>query len=267
MPVVKIFIFLDLGKKSSFSFRHYLVNMFENRTYRSQHNKKGLISFNITVKESNLNIQAEKDLTDIALNAVLECRNKIESYIRYCPEFATSLIPIQTDIPGSAIIRDMLEAARLAKVGPMAAVAGAVAEYTGKALLEYSQEVIVENGGDVFIKSASETISTIYAGESPLSMKFGIKIKKHDKAFGLCTSSGTIGHSKSFGRADSATILSDSCSLADALATQIGNLIKTDKDIQTGLDFGKSIPGIRGIVIIIGTNIGLWGDMELVKLT
>jgi uncharacterized protein len=243
-----------------------VLNMFENRIYRSQHNKKGLVSFNITVKETNLNIQAEKDLTDIALKAVLECRNKIETYIRYCPEFVTSFVPIQTDIPGSPIIRDMLEAGRLVNVGPMAAVAGAVAEYTGKALLKHSQEVIVENGGDVFIKTDSETISTIYAGKSPLSMKFGIKFKKNDKAFGLCTSSGTIGHSKSFGRADSATILSDSCSLADAAATQIGNIVKTDKDIQAGLDFGKSIPGIRGIVIIIDKNIGLWGDMELVRL-
>jgi uncharacterized protein len=241
--------------------------MFENRIYRSRHKKKGLVSFNITVKETNLNIQAETDLTDIALNAVLECRNKIETYIRYCPEFATSLVPVQTDIPASRIIRDMLEAGRLADVGPMASVAGAVAQFTGKALLKHSQEVIVENGGDVFIKTDSETISTIYADKSPLSMKFGIKFQKYDKAFGLCTSSGTIGHSRSFGKADSATILSDSCTLADAVATQVGNIVKTDKDIQTGLDFGKFIPGIRGIVIIIGENIGLWGDMELVRLS
>ena len=243
-----------------------MLNMFENRIYRKEHSKKGLVSFNITVKETNLNIQAETDLKDIALNAVLESRDKIENYIRYCPEFASSLIPIQPHIPGSRIITEMLEASRLANVGPMAAVAGAVAEYTGKSLLKHSREVIVENGGDVFIKTDSETISTIYAGKSPLSMKLGIKFKKYDKAFGLCTSSGTIGHSKSFGKADSATILSDSCTLADAVATQVGNIVKSNKDIQAGLDFGKSIPGVRGIVIIIGKNIGLWGEMELVKL-
>jgi uncharacterized protein len=240
--------------------------MFENRIYRNQHGKKGLVSFNVTVKETNLNIQAEKDLTDIALDAVFECRDKIENYIRYCPEFGSSFFPIQPDIPCSRIINDMLESARTAGVGPMAAVAGAVAEYTGKALLKHSREVIVENGGDIFIKSDLETISAIYAGNSPLSMKIALKFKKYDKAFGLCTSSGTIGHSKSFGKADSATILSDSCTLADAVASKVGNLVKTERDIRTGLDFGKSIPGIRGVVIIIGRQIGLWGDIEVVKL-
>jgi len=240
--------------------------MFENRIYRNNHSKTGLVSFNITVKETDLNIQAANDLTDQALKAVLECRNKIETYIQYYPAFSTSLVPVQPAIPGSRIINDMLDAARQVGVGPMAAVAGAVAEYTGKALLKHSREVIVENGGDIFIKTDSETISTIYAGKSPLSMKFGLKFKKGDKAFGLCTSSGTIGHSQSFGKADSATVLSDSCSLADAAATKLGNMVKTGKDIQAAMDFGKSIPGIRGIVIIIGKNIGIWGDMELVTL-
>lgn len=241
--------------------------MFENRTYRNLHQKKGLISFNITVKETNLNIQAETDLTDMALKSVLDCRNRIETYIGFHPEFATSLVPVKNLFPVPPIITNMMEAGQMAQVGPMAAVAGAVAEFTGTALLSRTREVVVENGGDIFIKSDSKTIFSIYAKNSPFSMTTGIRIEKRDKPYGLCTSSGTFGHSKSFGRADAVTILSDSCCLADAVATKIGNMVQTGRDIENGIDAGKSIPGVRGIVIIIGENIGLWGDLKLVKLS
>ncbi|MBT7631992.1 MAG: UPF0280 family protein, partial [Desulfobacula sp.] len=101
--------------------------MFENRTYRKQHKKKGLVSFDITVKETNLNIQAQTDLAQKAIQSVLICRNWIESYIKLYPEFASSLIPLSDPGPVPKIIRDMIEAAKLADVGPMAAVAGAIA--------------------------------------------------------------------------------------------------------------------------------------------
>ncbi|MBW2654099.1 MAG: UPF0280 family protein [Deltaproteobacteria bacterium] len=240
--------------------------MFENRTYRQQHQKKGLASFDITVKETNLNIQAMTDLTDKAIKAVLTCRNTIETYIKLCPEFATSLAPIKNPGPAPRIINDMIEAATLANVGPMAAVAGAVAEYTGKSLLADSYEVLVENGGDVFIKSDADTIFKIYAADSPFSMTSGILIKKRKTPYGLCTSSGTLGHSKSFGKADAATVLCDSCPLADAVATKLGNRVKKTSDIKDAVDAGKAIPGVQGIVIIKGESIGLWGDLKLVKI-
>ncbi len=241
--------------------------MFENRTYRRQHRKKGLVSFDITVKETNLNIQAQTDLTDKAIKSVLNSRNYIETYIKLHPEFATSLVPIQDPNPAPKIIHDMITAGRLADVGPMAAVAGAVAEYTGMHLLNTSNEILVENGGDIFIKSDSETIFSIYAGKSPFSMTTGVLVEKRDKPFGMCTSSGTLGHSKSFGKADAATVLSDSCPLADATATKLGNMISKTEDIKDAINAGKAIPGIRGIVIIKGENIGLWGDLKLVKLS
>ncbi|WP_299983186.1 UPF0280 family protein [Desulfobacula sp.] len=241
--------------------------MFENRTYRRQHQKKGLISFDITVKETNLNIQTETDLTDEAIKSVLTCRNYVETYIKFCPEFATSLVPIHNPGPAPKIICDMIDAGNLTDVGPMAAVAGAVAEYTGLHLLNYSNEVLVENGGDIFVKSDSETIFSIYAGDSPFSMTTGILVEKRNKPYGMCTSSGTLGHSKSFGKADAVAVLSDSCSLADAAATALGNRIKKTSDIKLAIDAGKAIQGIQGIAVIKGDHIGLWGDMKLVKLS
>jgi len=241
--------------------------MFENRTYRKQHKKKGLISFDITVKETNLNIQAQTDLSQKAIQSVLDCRNTIETYIKLYPEFTNALNPINHQGAAPKIIQDMLDAAKLANVGPMASVAGAVAEYTGICLLENTREILVENGGDIFVKSDSETIFSIYAENTPFSMTTGILVKKRDNPYGICTSSGTLGHSKSFGKADAATVLSHSCPLADAVATSLGNMVKNASDIRKAIDIGMNIPGIQGIVIIKGESIGLWGDLKLVKIS
>ncbi len=240
--------------------------MFKNRTYRSNANRKGLTSFHITVKETDLYVQAQSDLSKNAVKAVLECRGYIESYIHRHPEFLTSLVPVDILFPAPKIIMDMAEAAEKAGVGPMASVAGAVAEYTCKKLLKYSKEVIVENGGDISVKINGRITFAIFAGKSPLSMKTGVRLDNRKKPFALCTSSGTLGHSKSFGRADAASVIADSCALADAAATAIGNMMKKESDIKKAINTGKTIKGVQGIVIIKNKTLGAWGDLELIKL-
>ncbi|WDP86922.1 MAG: UPF0280 family protein [Desulfobacter sp.] len=241
--------------------------MFDNRkTYRRCHGKKGLTAFTITVKETNLNIQAQTNLTDTALRSILKYRQHIEAHIAQYPEFAQSLAPLKDPGPAPAIVNEMIHAGNIAGVGPMAGVAGAVAEFTGKDLLEFSPEVVVENGGDIFVKSDSEMVFTIYAGQSPLSMKTGILVAQRHTPFAMCTSSGTIGHSKSFGRADAACVLADSCALADAAATAIGNQVSSPKKIEAAIATGRTMEGVQGIAIIAGKQIGLWGDLKLVRI-
>ena len=240
--------------------------MFENRTYRKHHRKDGLVSFDITVKETNLNIQADRDLSSKAVAYVLEIRHTLETYMAQHPSFAAALGPYADPGPVPEAIYPMIEAGCLSNVGPMAAVAGMVAEYTGNKLLAHSREILVENGGDIFVKSDSDTVFSIYAGASPFSMTTGIKIAKRAAPYGICTSSGMVGHSKSFGKADAVTILSDSCALADAAATSLGNRVTTPADIQPAIDMGSRIPGILGIVIIKNDKIGAWGELELVSL-
>lgn len=240
--------------------------MFNNRTYRKHHQKKGLVSFDVTVKETNLNIQARTDLSAAAVKAVLSCRNYIETYIKLYPEFASSLVPIEEPGPAPKIVQTMIHAGKSAGTGPMAAVAGAVAEYAGTKLLEHSDEIVVENGGDIFIRSCSETVFGIYAENTPFSMECGILVPGKDTPYGICTSSGTLGHSKSFGKADAVTVLSESCPLADAAATALANMVSRPKDIQKAIEAGKRISGVRGIVIIKGESIGMWGDLKIVKL-
>jgi len=229
-------------------------------------NRRGLIPFTITVKETNLHIQAKTDLSREAIKSVLTCRGYIENHMLTHPDFSTSLVPVAPISHGPEIIRDMIDAGIKAEVGPMAAIAGAVAQYTGKELMQFSDQVIVENGGDVFLKTSSATTLAIFAGKSALSMKVGVKIAPREHPFALCTSSGTIGHSKSFGKADAVTILSNSCTLADAVATALANEVKKESDIQTAIDFGKKIPGIEGIIIIKKKKLGAWGEVELVGL-
>lgn len=241
--------------------------MFENRkVYRVCHQKQGLVAFNVTVKETNLNIQAESNLSEQATRAILTCRQYIENHIAHVPRFADSLTPLPDPGIVPKIISDMNMAAKITGVGPMAAVAGAVAQSVGKELIQWTPNVLVENGGDIYVKSDTSTIFTIYAGQSPLSMKTGIRVAQRPDAFAMCTSSGTVGHSKSFGKADAVTVLAQCCAIADAAATALCNQVQTPKDIEKAIAAGRSMAGVQGIVIISGKQIGLWGALELIKL-
>jgi ApbE superfamily uncharacterized protein (UPF0280 family) len=137
----------------------------------------------------------------------------------------------------------------------------------GRDLLAYSEEVIVENGGDIFLKTRRPLTVGIYAGKSPLSLKLGLELDPGDRPMAVCTSSGTVGHSLSLGQADAVCVLSRSGALADASATAVGNRVKSSADIQTGVTFGKQIDGVNGLVIVVGDRIGLWGQVQLVPLT
>jgi len=240
--------------------------LYDQRTYRSYSASQGLVSFTVGVQETDLFISARSDLSAQSLDAIRCVRSVLEGYIRSRPEFKTSLEPIAADPQAHAVIRDMLESARACGVGPMAAVAGVVAEYVTRALFEYSPEVIVENGGDLFFKTDRELTIGIFAGPSPLSEKIGLRITPQDRPVSLCTSSGTVGPSLSFGRADAVTIRSRSAALADAAATAIGNMIFQASDIAAGIEAARSIAMLDGIVIIKDDQIGAWGDMELVAL-
>ncbi len=239
---------------------------YQERTYRNFVGIESLVSFNVVVQETDLFIHASKALENIARDLVLKQRGFIENYIGIYPEFRDTLVPWHIDKHAPVIVSEMAYAGQKAGVGPMAAVAGAVAEQVGNALLSYSDEVVVENGGDVFIKTGKPLKVGIFASDSPLSLKMGLLIDSREKPAAVCTSSGTVGHSFSFGKADAVCIVSDSCSLADAAATSVGNRVKSKKDIGKAIEFGKNIEGVTGIVIIIGDAAGFWGDIEVVSL-
>ena len=237
--------------------------MYEPRTYRHWIKDKDLCLFNVVVKETDLYISASSNLQRKAYKLVHKYRAPLEKYIEQHPSFLTSLEPVSVDKNAPNIVRSMAEAAEKAGVGPMAAVAGAIAEFVGNELSDFSLEVIVENGGDIYLKSLKKRTIGIYAGKSPLTGKIGLEISWQDTPLGICTSSGTVGHSLSFGKSDAVIVLSKSTTLADAVATATGNLIKEPDDIPIGIEFAKGINGIKGVVIIKDNDMGIWGEVKI----
>ena len=232
-----------------------------------------LVTFRVSVAESDLQISAERDLSEEAEQALLVVREELEAYVAEDPQFERTLAP-HTPLPGAPPIAvEMAEAGRRCGVGPMAAVAGAVAEYVGRALLSGgtagrapTSQVIVENGGDIFLQTARPRVAAIYAGSSPLTGRVGIRLNRVNEPLGLCTSSGTVGPSLSLGRADAAIVLAHSATLADAAATALGNRIQTADDIERGLAFIKHIAGLLGAAVVVGESLGAWGEVELVRV-
>lgn len=235
--------------------------------YRSKISAGDLRSYRVVEKESDLRIASRGDHSEQALAALRAERAELESYIAAFPNFLGSLEPVAIHERAPAVVRMMAEAGWRAQVGPMAAVAGALAERVGTRLLTRSPEVLVENGGDVFARVTRERVIAIDAGPaSALSWKLGIRISPDMGAFGVCTSSGTHGGSLSFGRADAACAVASSAALADAAATAIGNCVSDADDIEVGLTRARTIAGLRGAIIIVGNHLGAWGNIELVEI-
>ena len=240
--------------------------MYEKRVYRNLVKTDDLVKFEVIVKETDLLVRAERDLANETRESVLKYRHQLETYIETNPEFQRSLIPLKDDPYAPEIVREMIRTSQLAQVGPMAAVAGALAEFVAKDLSPISKEVIIENGGDIYLAITRERTIGVFAADSPLSLKIGVVISPEDSPLGVCTSSGTVGPSLSFGKADAVCILSKSATLADAAATAVGNIVKEKKDIELGLERGKEIKGVLGMLIIVGEKVGIWGKIKLIRL-
>ena len=236
------------------------------KQYREWVNSEDLVSFTVSQKETDLMIMAESKLEEEARASILRHRKDLEDYIERHPEFKNSLEPIREDKDASGIVKAMIVASEKAGVGPMAGVAGAIAEYVGWDLLQFSGQIIVENGGDIFLKTDKERILGIFAGESKFTKRLGLKIKPQKDSLGICTSSGKVGHSLSFGATDATVVVSKNTVLSDCVATRIGNLVKGNDDLQKGINFAKSVEEISGIVIIIGDKLASWGQIELVPI-
>ncbi len=240
------------------------MNDYRERKYRHGIRHERLIAFEVAVRETDLLILAESDLTTLAEEAIYKARGPLEGYIAQHPEFLHSMSPLPSDQLAPRIVKEMLSAAQNCGSGPMAAVAGAIAEQVGLALLEESSEVVVENGGDCFVKVNTPLQISIFAGRSCLSQQLALNIKPEKTPLGVCTSSGTVGHSLSLGRADAVTVVAQSASLADAAATMICNQVQSEGDIHQALDFAQNIESLSGVTIFAGDQMGAWGDVELV---
>lgn len=240
--------------------------MFKERHYRGLMKPPDLICYEVCHKETDLFCCTTTDLSRFIEDRVHYYRHQLEEYIHTKPLFKDSLFPVDQDPLAPALAAEMIRVSGLLGVGPMATVAGAMAEYVGRDIESRSEEFIIENGGDIFLKTKVERVVQVFANRSPFSNKIGIRLKADNAPYGVCTSSATVGPSLSFGKADAVCVVGVSSLFADGLATLLGNSVKEKNDISVAIEKGRKFPGTKGILIVLDEHLGVWGDIDLVRL-
>jgi len=239
--------------------------LYTERTYRGWSGLDAAARFNVTLGESDLDIQCGEDRRAAALEKLAALRGDLERHIARDPVYRTSLVPVRVPPDAPEVVRAMADAASLWNVGPMAAVAGAIAQLVGEAIAEPGERVIVENGGDIYARAPGEIRCAVYAGErSPFRDRLVIAVDARD-GVGVCTSSGVVGPSLSFGKADAVVVIARSAAVADAAATAIANRIRTPADVAPVVEESSGGPGLRALVACCGDRLALWGELELVE--
>jgi hypothetical protein len=208
------------------------------------------------------------EMRDFALDKIKFYRKQLEDYLLIDPNFGKTLLPITPKSEAPDIAKSMANATAKCEVGPMAAVAGAFAAFIGIDLIDNFklEEVVVENGGDIFLNLVRPITISVFAGNSPFSGKIGIEIPQSVNRIGVCTSAGKVGPSLSFGKADAVMVACNDTALADAWATALANKIKSTNDIEKVLNDTEKVKEIRSIIVICDGKMGIRGEFEM-KLT
>jgi ApbE superfamily uncharacterized protein (UPF0280 family) len=222
-----------------------------------------------TLKESQCNVIADKpEGITTAKDSLKRHRLQLKAYIKTNPKFFSTLKPVAIP-PEPLVAKLMAEAAEKANVGPMAAVAGVLADLAVKDMLSAGCEVaVVENGGEISAVSNEPIDVAVAAGNEPLSKRFGFRLTEFP--VGVATSSGRFSHAFSFGDAEAATIFCKNAGLADAAATAVCNVVKGEDyqaAIQVGINKALSIQGVEGVLIIYKGFTGTAGKIpKIIKV-
>lgn len=236
------------------------LHIFQPRRYREGPFSDGLIPFTITVGQSDLFIRAARDRSREVVEWLQSVRADIEAYGREHPSFLAALEPTAIVCDAPRIIREMALGAARWNVGPMAAVAGAISERIARLLHDSADDVFVENGGDIYLFSKRQTTIEIYTGARTCYGRVGICLPPCPDGVSVCTSSGSVGHSLSFGNADAVTVVADHGSDADAAATFLANNTNSGTDIPAVLKMASSRDDVIGVAVLIDGQIGLIGE-------
>jgi uncharacterized protein len=241
--------------------------MHQPRFYRNTFNTVRFASFTLQYRDTDLWIGVDHgsfspELAEFLHSEVVKMWQGLEGYIQNHPEFKTAHAPVTLleNAPEAAIL--MAKAGSRAGTGPMAAVAGLFAWHTGEIMRQQfgAKEIVVENGGDFYLFLEKDLTMTIYAGKSPLSDRIAVIIPASSTPCGVCTSSGTVGHSFSYGKANAVMVACQSPLLADAWATSLANRIQSPDDIPQVLNFSEEYPEIQSLIIICEGKVGIRGN-------
>lgn len=238
------------------------------RTYRDAvRPQEGEVRFRVGVEQTDLLVVAEKDLQAEIAAFVTQVRGELKTWIMFHPEFAESLEPVAVDPAAPEVIRAMAEAAAICGVGPMAAVAGAVAQAVGDRFAGESPNLLVENGGDTYLCSTRERVVALLA-EPDSGAMLGLRIEADAFPVAVCASSATIGHSLSLGSGDLVAVRARDARLADAAATALCNVLREKSDLNRVINEAKRLAahGLQGVFAQLGDTMAAWGEIELVAL-
>lgn len=219
-------------------------------------------------KETRVKMLSDKEsLIEIAFDEIKKQRTVIEKYIGENPEFLNALKPIKVRDDAPEIVKKMAVAGKIAGTGPMAAVAGVLAEAGCRKLANLGAKIaLVENGGDIFAIANKALEIGLFTGNNELSDKLALRITPKETPLAICSSSSYLGHSLSFGDCDLATVFSKNSAIADCAATQLGNKIRDEKDIEKALNWAMKLKDVKGAIAIKGDKIGIVGEIpELIR--
>jgi len=222
----------------------------------------------IHIGETIATVVAEEGFLPAAEREIVRQRAHLEDYIVRDPGFLEALVPYVVPEDAPPIVQRMAAAAARMGVGPMAAVAGALAASALEAMLAAgANHAIVDNGGDIALAVARPVTIGLFAGSS-LIKDIGLRIEPRPGILGVCTSSGTVGHSLSFGRADAAVVIAPDPCLADAAATALGNAVTAnDPSLIESAMAGLATDGIEGMLVIIEDTLAVCGRIpEIVRV-
>ena len=227
---------------------------------------EGLHRLKYQLRESRCTIITDRpEALSAAVSGIKGHRAELEAYVQRDPVFQLVLDPIDV-VDGPEVAMLMAEASRRASVGPMAAVAGVLADLAVREMLGAGARVaVVENGGEACFHSDRPMDIAIQAGETPLSRRVGFRLEEFP--VGVATSSGLFSHALSFGEAEAATVFAENAGIADAVATSVANVVKGDDEkvvVEEAVDLGLSIEGVQGVFIIYRGHVGLGGEVPTI---
>jgi len=259
-----------LTSEVSYGFENMDNPKYQPRNYRQKFNNLRFTGFQVSYLETDLWIGVDpgsyrETMKRVTESRIIELRQTLDDYIASDPGFATSLTPFRPSKAAPPEVKELTGASSLAGIGPMASVAGLFSREAGKVICENFpvKELVVENGGDIFVLLKEELVLSVFAGDSPLSEKVGMIIPAEMKEIGICTSSGTVGPSLSFGQADAVAVVCKDVLLADAFATALGNKVKSPESIHRVLEISEKFPEIIAVVIICEDKVGVRGELEI----
>ena len=231
--------------------------------YRNKISAEGRYSFRVDYKYSGLYMMCDRDIGSELEEAISSFYRDIEMIIAGQPDFEKSLVPIKAGKDLPRIIKEMCDAGEVFSVGPMASVAGALCDHLAKSLMGRCGFLMIENGGDVYIKSSDPLEVGIFTKNIYFRDRLTLLVEAGQTPCGICSSSGSFGHSLSLGKSDLVTVLSRTATIADAAATSIANTINSEEDIDEAITRFSQYKEVDGLIIIKNKRIGLWGKLQL----